>query len=111
MKKLLSLTLGTLMLAPLINASEKEELITEKPIATQQELLVDNLYKSGLIKRMVKEDLKDLKESNDEKFKEKSPRAILTIETLSYQIAKYLGAYMSAMNGLDAIIFTGFNAR
>ena len=71
MKKLLSLTLGTLMLAPLINASEKEELITEKPIATQQELLVDNLYKSGLIKRMVKEDLKDLKESNDEKFKEK----------------------------------------
>lgn len=41
------------------------------------------------------------------KYKEKDPRAILTIETLSYQIAKYLGAYTAAMDGLDAIIFTG----
>lgn len=41
------------------------------------------------------------------KYKEKDPRAILTIETLSYQIAKYLGAYTAAMNGLDAVIFTG----
>ncbi len=42
-----------------------------------------------------------------EKYKKKDPRAILTIETLSYQIAKYLGAYTAAMDGLDAIIFTG----
>lgn len=41
------------------------------------------------------------------KYKEKDPRAILTIETLSYQIAKYLGAYTAAMDGLDALIFTG----
>lgn len=33
--------------------------------------------------------------------------ASLTIEILSYQIAKYIGAYASAMNGLNAIIFTG----
>lgn len=33
--------------------------------------------------------------------------ARLTIEILAYQIAKYLGAYSAAMQGLDCIIFTG----
>jgi len=40
-------------------------------------------------------------------YKKKDKRAILTIELLCYQIAKYLGAYTAAMNGLDAIVFTG----
>ena len=34
-------------------------------------------------------------------------QARLTISILCYQIAKYIGAYAAAMNGLDAIIFTG----
>lgn len=42
-----------------------------------------------------------------EKYFKKDPRAILSIQTLSYQIAKYCGAYSASMNGLDAIIFTG----
>jgi acetate kinase len=33
-------------------------------------------------------------------------RAALTHEMLIYQIAKYIGAYAAAMNGLDAIVFT-----
>ncbi|MBU1151544.1 acetate kinase [Patescibacteria group bacterium] len=34
-------------------------------------------------------------------------RALLTIRTLSYQISKYLGAYFAAMQGVDAVVFTG----
>ena len=34
-------------------------------------------------------------------------RAILATEMLAYQIQKYIGAYAAAMNGLDAILFTG----
>ena len=41
------------------------------------------------------------------KYLTKDPRAILTIEILSYQIAKYIGAYAATLNGLDALIFTG----
>ena len=33
-------------------------------------------------------------------------RAALTHEMLIYQIAKYIGSYAAAMNGLDAIVFT-----
>jgi len=36
-----------------------------------------------------------------------NPKAKLTIEILSYDIAKYIGAYAAALNGLDAIVFTG----
>ena len=41
------------------------------------------------------------------KYKEKDQNAIRTIELLAYQIAKYIGSYAAAMNGLDAIVFTG----
>ena len=34
-------------------------------------------------------------------------RAQATCEMLSYQIKKYIGAYAAAMNGVDAVIFTG----
>jgi len=34
-------------------------------------------------------------------------QAILAIELLSYQIAKYLGSYACALGGINAIIFTG----
>lgn len=34
-------------------------------------------------------------------------RAQLTKEMLVYQIKKYIGAYAAAMNGLDAVLFTG----
>jgi acetate kinase len=34
-------------------------------------------------------------------------RATLAIEIFCYRIRKYIGAYLAAMNGTDAIIFTG----
>ena len=37
----------------------------------------------------------------------KDPDALLAIEHLSYQIAKHIGAYTAALNGLDALVFTG----
>lgn len=38
---------------------------------------------------------------------EGNERAILTSDMLQYQIKKYIGAYAAAMNGLDAVLFTG----
>ena len=37
---------------------------------------------------------------------EGEPRAILAHEMQNYQIAKFIGAYAAAMNGLDCIVFT-----
>ncbi len=37
---------------------------------------------------------------------EGDPKAILAHEMLNYQIAKYIGAYTAAMNGVDCIAFT-----
>ena len=34
-------------------------------------------------------------------------RAILAHEMQAYQIAKFIGSYVAAMNGVDAIVFTG----
>ena len=34
-------------------------------------------------------------------------RAAIVRELLTYQIKKYIGSYAAAMNGLDAVIFTG----
>ncbi len=36
-----------------------------------------------------------------------SARAIQTIEILSDSIAKIIGAYLTTLNGVDAIVFTG----
>ncbi|MFO0780615.1 MAG: acetate kinase, partial [Candidatus Gracilibacteria bacterium] len=38
--------------------------------------------------------------------RKRNKRAELTFEVLCYRIAKYIGSYAAAMNGLDAIIFT-----
>ena len=38
---------------------------------------------------------------------EGNERAIITSDMLQYQIKKYIGAYAAAMNGLDAVLFTG----
>ena len=34
-------------------------------------------------------------------------RAILASEMLAYEIQRYIGAYTAAMNGVDAVLFTG----
>ncbi len=33
-------------------------------------------------------------------------QAVTTLETYSYRVAKYIGSYITAMNGVDAIVFT-----
>lgn len=38
--------------------------------------------------------------------KEGNERAILTVQSYAYRVAKYIGAYTAAMNGVDAICFT-----
>lgn len=38
---------------------------------------------------------------------EGNDRALITCELLAYQIKKFIGSYAFAMNGLDAVIFTG----
>ncbi len=40
-------------------------------------------------------------------IKEGDERAALTIDLVTYQIKKYIGSYTAAMNGVDAVIFTG----
>ncbi len=54
---------------------------------------------SGLTNDM-RELLAEARENNDR-------RAKLAIEIFCYRAAKYIGAYLAAMNGADAIIFTG----
>lgn len=39
--------------------------------------------------------------------KDKNPKCILALELSSYQVKKYIGSYVAAMNGVDAIVFTG----
>jgi acetate kinase len=48
----------------------------------------------------------DLRELEEAASKGNS-RAVLTIHTFCYRIRKYIGAYVAAMGGLDALIFTG----
>jgi acetate kinase len=54
---------------------------------------------SGLTNDM-RELLAEAREHNDR-------RARLAIEIFSYRARKYIGAYLAAMNGADAVIFTG----
>lgn len=42
-----------------------------------------------------------------ELIKSKNQRAKLAMDMFAYRITKYIGAYISALNGVDAIIFTG----
>jgi acetate kinase len=49
-------------------------------------------------------DMRDL-ESEAEEHQDR--RAILAIDMFCYKVKKYIGAYMAAMNGTDAICFAG----
>ena len=39
--------------------------------------------------------------------KETDPRAMLAFRMFAYRVKKYIGSYAAAMNGLDAVVFTG----
>ena len=43
----------------------------------------------------------------DEAHEKNDRRARLAVEIFCYRARKYIGAYLAAMNGADAIVFTG----
>lgn len=49
----------------------------------------------------------DMRELLAEAHEENDRRALLAIEIFCYRARKYIGSYLAAMNGADAIIFTG----
>ncbi|HEU4508084.1 MAG TPA: acetate kinase [Pyrinomonadaceae bacterium] len=49
----------------------------------------------------------DMRELLDEAHEENDRRARLAIEIFCYRARKYIGAYLAAMNGADAVVFTG----
>ena len=49
----------------------------------------------------------DMRELLDEARENDDRRARLAIEIFCYRARKYIGAYLAAMNGADAIVFTG----
>ena len=50
----------------------------------------------------VSSDFRDLEAA----YHEGNPRAIAACEVFAYRVSKYIGAYVAAMNGVDAIAFT-----
>jgi len=49
----------------------------------------------------------DMRELLDEARESNDRRARLAIEIFCYRARKYIGSYLAAMNGADAIVFTG----
>ncbi|MBP6823703.1 MAG: acetate kinase [Acidobacteria bacterium] len=49
----------------------------------------------------------DMRELLEEARENKDRRALLAIELFCYRACKYIGAYLAAMGGADAVIFTG----
>ena len=49
----------------------------------------------------------DMRELLAEAHEHNDRRARLAIEIFCYRARKYIGAYLAAMNGVDAIVFTG----
>ncbi|MFN7930952.1 MAG: acetate kinase [Blastocatellia bacterium] len=49
----------------------------------------------------------DMRDLLDEAHTNKDRRAILAIQLFCYRVQKYIGAYLAAMNGTDALIFAG----
>jgi acetate kinase len=49
----------------------------------------------------------DMRDIEVKAYKENDKRAQLTLDIYHYRISKYIGSYITAMNGVDAIIFTG----
>ena len=68
-----------------------------------EEVMVLLNKKSGVLGISgVSSDFRDL----DKASNEGNERAKLAVEVFSYRTAKYIGSYIAAMNGVDAIVFT-----
>jgi acetate kinase len=75
---------------------------TEKMTASQSEEMLNK--KSGLLGMSgISSDMREILKAADEGHH----RALLALKAYCYRVRKYIGAYVAAMGGLDAIIFTG----
>src|SRR5262249_43449295 len=75
---------------------------TEGLTATQSEEMLNK--KSGLLGLSgVSSDMREVLKAADEG----QPRALLALKAYCYRVRKYIGAYVAAMGGLDAVIFPG----
>jgi acetate kinase len=75
---------------------------TEKLTAAQSEEMLNK--KSGLLGMSgVSSDMREVVKAADEG----NARALLALKAYCYRVRKYIGAYVAAMGGLDAVIFTG----
>ena len=77
-------------------------------ISNKEELSIDEMLnilnkKSGVLGLSgVSSDFRDLGEAANSG----NDQAKITLEAYSYRVAKYIGSYVAAMNGVDAIVFT-----
>ena len=77
-------------------------------ISNKEELSIDEMLnilnkKSGVLGLSgVSSDFRDLGEAANSG----NDQAKTTLEAYSYRVAKYIGSYVAAMNGVDAIVFT-----
>jgi acetate kinase len=70
--------------------------------ATQSEEMLNK--KSGLLGMSgVSSDMREILKAAEEG----NARALIALKAFCYRVRKYIGAYMAAMGGLDAILFTG----
>lgn len=77
--------------------------IANKEGKTVNEVLVILNKKSGILGISgVSSDFRDVQKAQ----KEGSHRADIAVQAFVYRVAKYIGAYTAAMNGVDAITFT-----
>lgn len=81
------------------------EFIAHKEASTIDEIFNMFNKRSGLLGISgLTNDMRDLLE---EEYEHQDRRASLAIDMFCYKIKKYIGAYLAAMNGCDAICFTG----
>lgn len=79
------------------------EFICKKENLTVEETLNVLNKKSGMLGLTgISSDARDVEAA----VKDGNERAILTVQSYAYRVAKYIGAYTAAMNGVDAICFT-----
>lgn len=80
------------------------EYIAHKENKTIDEMMTVLNKKSGVLglSDNLSSDFRDLEKS----YNAGEDRGLRTIQTFAYRVAKYIGAYTAAMNGVDAICFT-----
>lgn len=80
------------------------EYIAQKENKTIDEMMTVLNKKSGVLglSDNLSSDFRDLEKS----YNAREDRGVRTIQTFAYRVAKYIGAYTAAMNGVDAICFT-----